>query len=225
LSPAAKGPKISGPEDGLRTATMPARKPIKERTARTAAADPLARPAAVGAQAAVPSAHASALPAVVIGRLVAGSTARAPVVELAHHPSGPLRARATVPLDAATVERAVVTGQGVTLVFENGDPRLPIVTGLLQASEPTTPFQELLVGRRAASGAAAAPAPAPERQPFEARLDGERVVLEGKREIVLKCGEASITLRRDGKMVLRGAYIETYARGVNRIKGGSVKIN
>ena len=217
----AKGHKIGGPEDGLPTATMPARKAIKEGTARTAAGDLLARPVAAGAPAAAASAHASALPAVVIGRLVAGSTARAPIVELAHNPSGPLRARATVALDAATVERAVVTGQGVTLVFENGDPRLPIVTGLLQAGAPTTPFQELLVGRRAASG----PAPAVERPPFEARLDGERVVLEGKREIVLKCGEASITLRRDGKMVLRGAYIETYARGVNRIKGGSVKIN
>ena len=51
------------------------------------------------------------------------------------------------------------------------------------------------------------------------------MVLEGKREIVLKCGEASITLRSDGRMMLRGAYVETYAKGVNRIKGGSVKIN
>jgi hypothetical protein len=102
------------------------------------------------------------------------------------------------------------------LVFENGDPRLPIVTGLVQTDQGATPFQELLVaGRPAAIG----------RPKAEARLDGERVVLEGKNEIVLKCGEASITLRRDGRMVLRGAYIETYAKGVNRIKGGSVKIN
>jgi len=62
-------------------------------------------------------------------------------------------------------------------------------------------------------------------EPREPALDGQRVVLEGKREVVLKCGEASITLRSDGKMVLRGAYIETYAKGVNRIKGASVKIN
>ena len=59
----------------------------------------------------------------------------------------------------------------------------------------------------------------------EARLDGERVILEGHQEITLKCGEASITLRRDGKIVVRGAYVETHARGVNRIKGGAVKIN
>jgi uncharacterized protein (DUF2345 family) len=61
--------------------------------------------------------------------------------------------------------------------------------------------------------------------PVEARLDGKRVVLEGKDEVVLRCGEASITLRRDGKVLVRGAYIETQAKGVNRIKGGAVKIN
>jgi len=39
----------------------------------------------------------------------------------------------------------------------------------------------------------------------EARVDGKRVVLEGNDEVVLKCGEASITLRRDGKIILRGS--------------------
>jgi hypothetical protein len=62
-------------------------------------------------------------------------------------------------------------------------------------------------------------------QPLVARLDGEQVGLEGRREIVLKCGHASITLRRDGKILVRGIYVETHAKGVNRIKGGSVKVN
>jgi hypothetical protein len=196
---------------------MPSRKPVKEGAARAAVADSPARSAVPA------SADGGALPSVIIGRLAPGSTALAPLVEYAGNRAGPVRARATIPLDPGTVERAVVTGRGVMLVFENGDRCLPIVTGLLQASEPPTPFQELLVAPRAA--AAPASAPGAGRPPLEARLDGERLVLEGKREIVLKCGDASITLRRDGKMVLRGAYVETYARGVNRIKGGSVKIN
>lgn len=41
----------------------------------------------------------------------------------------------------------------------------------------------------------------------------------------LRCGEASITLRRDGKVVVRGVQVETRARGLNRIKGGAVRIN
>lgn len=191
-----------------------AKKPGAEGTARASAAASPARPAAS---------------AVVVGRLMAGSTPLAPLVEFAGNRAGPLRARATVALDRAAVDRAVVTGQGATLVFEDGDPRLPIVTGLVQSSQATTPFQDLLVSSGSAPRPAAAPMTSPTglagRLPLEARLDGERIVLEGKHEVVLKCGEASITLRRDGKMVLRGTYVETYARGVNRIKGGSVKIN
>ncbi len=41
----------------------------------------------------------------------------------------------------------------------------------------------------------------------------------------LRCGEASITLRRDGKVIVRGVQVETRARGLNRIKGGAVRIN
>jgi hypothetical protein len=61
--------------------------------------------------------------------------------------------------------------------------------------------------------------------PLEARIDGRRVELDGRDEIVLRCGEASITLRRNGRVVIRGVQVETRATGVNRIKGGSVSIN
>jgi hypothetical protein len=64
-----------------------------------------------------------------------------------------------------------------------------------------------------------------EKPPIEALVDGRRVVLEAADEIVLRCGESSITLKRDGRVLIKGAYVETASRGVNRIKGGSVKIN
>ncbi len=56
-------------------------------------------------------------------------------------------------------------------------------------------------------------------------IDGRRIHLEASDEIVLRCGNASITLRRNGRVVIRGAYVETRAKGTNRIKGGSVQIN
>jgi hypothetical protein len=158
-------------------------------------------------------------PGVVVGRLMAGSTATQPRVDFAGNRAGPVEARTTLQLSAATLEQAVATGQGVVLVFEHGDPALPIVVGLIQAPE-VSPLQALLATPRAAAGSSEQ---GPARR--EARLDGDRVVLEGKREIVLKCGEATLTLRRDGKILIRGAYVETYSKGVNRIKGGSVKIN
>lgn len=132
----------------------------------------------------------------------------------------PISARTTLNLDAGALERAVTLGQHAVVVFERGDPRLPIVVGLLQPQPQVSALQELLLERPAAEPGPQASAPR-----SEARLDGRRVVLEGKEEVVLRCGDASVTLRRDGKVILKGAYIETHARGVNRIKGSSVKIN
>ena len=57
------------------------------------------------------------------------------------------------------------------------------------------------------------------------RVDGRRVVLEGQEEVVLKCGEASVTLTRNGKVVIRGKYLLSRSSGVNRILGGSVHVN
>ncbi len=45
------------------------------------------------------------------------------------------------------------------------------------------------------------------------------------REIELRCGEASITLTRAGKVLIKGEYILTRAKGLNRIKGAAVSIN
>lgn len=63
------------------------------------------------------------------------------------------------------------------------------------------------------------------REPTTVEVDGQRVEIEGHDEIVLRCGQASITLRRNGRLIIRGTYVETRSKGVNRIKGGSVQIN
>lgn len=62
-------------------------------------------------------------------------------------------------------------------------------------------------------------------EPLETTVDGRRVVLEGRDEIVLRCGQSSITLRRNGQVVIRGVHVETRATGLNRIKGGNVQVN
>jgi hypothetical protein len=126
--------------------------------------------------------------------------------------AGPVPARSIVPLDHAAAERAAAEKAGAVLQFENGDPRLPVLMGLLQPAVQTPLLDALLSG------------PAPGAK-LEAKVDGKRVVIEGKDEIVLRCGQASITLQRNGKVVVRGTYLETRATGTNRIKGGSVQIN
>jgi hypothetical protein len=67
--------------------------------------------------------------------------------------------------------------------------------------------------------AAAVPATA------EVLVDGDRVEIGAEREIVLRCGKASLTLTRSGKIVLRGTYILSRSSGPNKIKGGSIQLN
>jgi hypothetical protein len=75
------------------------------------------------------------------------------------------------------------------------------------------------------------PSPAPaaiadgEFQVIEADVDGRRVRIVAKDEIVFECGQASVTLRRNGRIIIRGTYVETHSEGTNRIKGGQVRIN
>jgi uncharacterized protein (DUF2345 family) len=72
------------------------------------------------------------------------------------------------------------------------------------------------------------PAPSPEQKlqkVLEIDADGERIVLEAKKEIVLRCGKASITLTADGRIVHKGVELVSSASETNRIKGSRVKIN
>jgi len=59
----------------------------------------------------------------------------------------------------------------------------------------------------------------------EVDADGERLVVTAKEQIVLRCGKASITLTKAGKVLIQGAYVSSRSSGVNRIKGGSVQLN
>jgi hypothetical protein len=118
-----------------------------------------------------------------------------PLVDFPGNPHGPVLARSFLP---PAVPRPA-SGDEVLLVFEDERSHRPVVVGVGSAR--------------------------PAEPPLEATVDGKRVVIDGREEIVLRCGQASITLRRNGRIVVRGTYVETHAQGVNRIKGGSVRIN
>lgn len=134
----------------------------------------------------------------VIGTVVGLADTGAPLVDFASSPAGePVPARSTCPVSPAELGREVI------LLFENNDRRHPIILGLLQAPVP----------------------PETPAGPISVSLDGEQVTLSAKNEIVLRCGKASITLTRAGKVLIRGAYLLSRSSGVNRIKGASVQIN
>jgi hypothetical protein len=154
----------------------------------------------VGAGAVAPSGeNDQRLPGVILGRLVALDAPGRALVALKAQPlAAPILARSLTGLNADD------EGRDVALMLEEGDPARPVIIGCIVD----------------ATGAPLAHDP---RAPIS--IEGDSIELSGGKEIVLRCGEASLTLKRDGKLILRGAYVETQASGVNRIKGGCVKIN
>jgi hypothetical protein len=60
---------------------------------------------------------------------------------------------------------------------------------------------------------------------LEVTIDGEKVKLEAEHDIELRCGQASLTLRYDGRIELRGTHILSASRGPNRVKGATIALN
>lgn len=144
---------------------------------------------------------ATTLPAVVIGRLHGFDLLERPVLtDVSVAPGRLLAARSAVAL------RREQVGASLVLAFEDGDVERPIVLGVLERGPLDAGVSTVA-------------------QRFEAVVDGERRVIEAEREIVLRCGEASITLTRAGKVLIKGQQIVSRATGVNRIKGAAVDIN
>lgn len=59
----------------------------------------------------------------------------------------------------------------------------------------------------------------------EVEADGEKLVLEARREVTLRCGKASIHLTADGRVTIRGTQVLSRADGPNRVQGASVQLN
>ena len=53
----------------------------------------------------------------------------------------------------------------------------------------------------------------------------DEIVLEAKHSLTLRVGDGSITIRDDGKILIKGKDLVSHAQRLNRIKGGAVSIN
>ena len=59
----------------------------------------------------------------------------------------------------------------------------------------------------------------------EAGEPEKHIAIEASESLTLKCGESSVQLRKDGKVMVLGKDVLTRAKRTARIKGGSVAIN
>jgi hypothetical protein len=116
--------------------------------------------------------------------------------------SAALRARAMIDVHSAHFDRELA------LMFEESDPQRPVVIGCLHVVDDA--------GRALASVTGSG---------VQVEADSQRLVVSANEQIVLRCGKASITLTKEGKVIIQGAYVSNESTGVMRIQGGSVQIN
>lgn len=133
---------------------------------------------------------------VTLGTIAGFATDGAPLVAVPALDVAATRAAFVGALDVQAI------GKPCAVAFQNGDPAAPIILGLMHqalAAQPLTTAEVL--------------------------VDGQHATIEAVESLELRCGQASITLTRDGQILLRGTYISNYSIGTQRIKGAAVRIN
>lgn len=138
-------------------------------------------------------------PAAVLGRLV--SLSPQGIAQVSTGGGAPTLAAVITQVSRDHLAAALEQGSPVLLVFLDGDARRPVIIGVIGSTH--TPARRLAT----------------------AMVDGQRVELTGQDEVVLTCGQASITLTKAGKVLIKGTHVVSGSTGTNRITGGSVQIN
>jgi hypothetical protein len=147
---------------------------------------------------------------VTVGEIVQFTETGQILVQYPGNSQSPIPARLTSSAKEK-LQHALCVGREVLLMFVDNDPECPViidtmcpVSGAFDA-ESGTGFDE--------------------RLSEEVTIDRRRIVFEAEEEIVLRCGNASITLSKTGKVYIKGSYLVSRSSGTNSIKGSSVRIN
>jgi hypothetical protein len=139
------------------------------------------------------------LSAVSIGRIVEITAEGRVLVDFPENRARrPIEAR-FVSLGAFPIDVASLAGASVLMVFEDANPFRPIILGPLFdriSSFPKTPSQS-----------------------------PNNAMVEAQEEILLRCGESSLSMKKDGKIVLKGRTIVSRASRTNKMRGALVAIN
>ena len=154
---------------------------------------------------------------------------------------GAVTSRATQAALVVTGHLAGLDAEGrVLFVPESSDEPIPVMIGIeisdgalvraarrqrralvARTADPTPRW--ILIGLVRERVSASARDAKPGR--LEVVVDGEKVRLEAQHDIELRCGQASITLRYDGRIEVRGTHILSASRGPQRIKGATIALN
>lgn len=150
--------------------------------------------------------------AVSVGQIEYISNEGVAYVDFPGNSSGAVRARSLIA--DRSVEPRLREGEEkpkVLLMFENANPNRPIIVGFINdkvlrenESDPNLDSSQSL------------------KQLY---FEGERLIFDARQEVMIRCGKSSISLQRDGKIVIKGATINSRASKLLKLKGSMVTIN
>jgi hypothetical protein len=132
----------------------------------------------------------------------------------------PVEALTTVPLDVASI------GKDVAVSFAQNQGGIPIVMGVIrrilddvisQQTELIIPTEDVQDETNNSSNTEVA-------KP-EIIVDGNKLELSAAEEITLRCGKSSITLNKNGKILIKGEHMLNRTSGSYKIKSGSIQLN
>ena len=124
----------------------------------------------------------------------------------------PVEALSTVPLDKGAI------GCEVAISFAQNQGGVPVIMGVIarlidQVMEQTDTTKDT------------APVVVAEVNTPELLIDGKKIQLSATEEISLRCGDTSITLNKNGKILVQGKHMLNRIAGSYQIKSGSIDLN
>jgi hypothetical protein len=132
----------------------------------------------------------------------------------------PIEALTTVPLNDASI------GKDVAISFAQNQGGTPIVMGVIRRilddvisqQENTTPLTTAIddINTNLLRTENSKP---------EIIVDGNKLELSAADEITLRCGKSSITLNKNGKILIKGEHMLNRTAGSYKIKSGSIQLN
>ena len=123
---------------------------------------------------------------------------------------GVLPARSAVAIPKSHERKSSIPLQ-VILVFENGDISLPFIIGIINSE------QQLLNKKKVIKD--------PIDHEKNLVIESDTLILSGREKVTLQCGKGSITLKKDGKIIIKGVELVSRASESNKIKGCTVSVN
>ena len=136
-------------------------------------------------------------------------------IDFAKNPRGPLLAKVCDTVCRKLSIMPDVTDIDVLLVFEESRSDMPVVIDIIHTTVDAYIKETTIEPQESTNNLPST----------EVLVDGRKVIFDAEEQLELRCGKSSITLTKNGKVQIRGAYVLTRSSGVNHIKGGSVKIN